>query len=639
MSALAGICKFDPREPVGADELTALAKGIDYVGPDVHGDFIDGHFGMVHRALFTTPQDHKETQPLIRHGCALTWDGRLDNRDELMNACGVHPTETVSDAEVVLNAYKKWGYEVFAMLEGDWALAIYDYDTHGLVLARDYIGVRKLFYRLDDCQVSWCSVVEPLVCNGKQSLHLDMAYLAGFIYPLPPIESTPYREIRSLVPGTFMLFKQGVGHSTSRYWSLNPNARVTYATDYEYEDHFRFLFRRAVQRRLRADRCVLAELSGGVDSSSIVCMADLIAHECGTSPVETLSYFDEEEVGGDERPYFTCIEALRGKKGHHIPVAELAKRRRAGTHNQPSDSFFAAPGYTDRTRKWEETISEIQRQTGSRVILSGLGGDELLGGVQYEATELAEYLRSGRITEFSRSTLNWAVARKKTVYSLCSETYELFRANSDPDRLVRFRDDLVPWMILRPRARHTELASFSSWKRLSPTGLTIEYARYSLGQQLSATDPPRIGSVEKRYPYLDKALFTFLGAIPRTQVLQCKCRRYLMRRALRGIVPEEILHRKTKWFGHRASITSALEEVEEANAYFNDEWVSDRLLVDKRGMKTRWAELQHGHVAEGRALRAALCMERWLRVLVDQGVVDREELAAACRAQAAAFIS
>jgi len=132
MSALAGICKFDPREPVGADELTALAKGIDYVGPDVHGDFIDGHFGMVHRALFTTPQDHKETQPLIRHGCALTWDGRLDNRDELMNACGVHPTETVSDAEVVLNAYKKWGYEVFAMLEGDWALAIYDYESYSI---------------------------------------------------------------------------------------------------------------------------------------------------------------------------------------------------------------------------------------------------------------------------------------------------------------------------------------------------------------------------------------------------------------------------------------------------------------------------------------------------------------------------
>ncbi len=122
-----------------------------------------------------------------------------------------------SDLELAFAAYRAWGTRCFAELVGDWAIAVWDKDNYQLTLARDYAGVRRLFYRLDTNGIAWCSIIEPLVLTSPVKLHLDLDYIAGCLYPRPPIEKSPYVEIRAVLPSHFQTFQLGGKRETSRY--------------------------------------------------------------------------------------------------------------------------------------------------------------------------------------------------------------------------------------------------------------------------------------------------------------------------------------------------------------------------------------------------------------------------------------
>jgi len=623
MSGLAGIFKFDPRDHVDSKELIELALGIDRIGPDGGAEQLTKSVGMIFRAFHTTPESHHEVQPLVRRGSVLAWDGRLDNREEIRLKVGRDNGELLTDADLVFGAYEEWGTRCFAELIGDWALALWDQVNEQLILARDYIGVRRLFYRLDEGSVVWCTTLEPLVLTAPMKLHLDLDYFAGCFYPRPPVETTPYLEIRSVVPASFLTFRYGGKQVTERYWSLNPHARIRYSTDSEYEAHFREVFRESVNRRLRADRTVLAELSGGLDSSSIVCMADEILKDDPGPAIETLSYYDLDEPSGDERPYFTLIEQKRGRTGHHISISDFTRQTaQEALAPLPEDRFVASPGNFRRSLRWDSVIAEFQSKFGARVILSGLGGDEVLGGVQYEAPELADYLLSGRLIAFFQSALRWSLMRKKTIYGLIADTFALIQASYHPESFLKVLVPPVPWTLLKPVVHHSAFCSFSDWRQISPAQLCMEAARYGLAQQLSCTDPLLTGCIEKRYPYLDRTLFAFLASIPRTQILQPGRRRHLMRHALRGIVPHQVLDRKTKSFGFRNSVAVFRELENRVDALFRGGWLTDGLIVNASLLREHLIAVQRGAPENGMALRSALGIEYWLRSMLRCGVID-----------------
>jgi len=623
MSALAGIYKFDPRDRVSRLHLLELARGIDRIGPDGGTERISDNLGMVYRAYHTTPESHFEIQPLVRDGSILSWDGRLDNREEIRERVGQKWDDEPTDLDLVFAAYQEWGTGCFAVLIGDWALALWDRAKQELVLARDYIGVRRLFYRLDTDQVAWCTSIEPLVLTSEQKLHLDLDCMAGCFYPRPPVESTPYREIRAVLPASFLVFQYGGKRAVEQYWRLNPSSRIHYATDSEYEEHFRTVFRESVNRRLRSDRTILAELSGGLDSSSIVCMADEIQKQQSGVPIETLSYYDTVEPSGDERPYFAVVERKRGRTGYHISVSDFAGQ----TEGQalaplPGNCFAASPGYSARSFAWASTLDEIQHRAGARIILSGLGGDEVLGGVQYEAPELADHLLAGRIPSLLHSAVHWGLARKKNIYRLLVDALTLLRASRHPEVLLAYPLQRCPWACIGPLVLHPALRSFAEWRKLSPSQLSMESIRYGLAQQLTCTDPPLAGCAEQRYPYLDRSLYVFLASIPRKQILQAGQRRHLMRRALRGIVPEEVLLRKTKWFTARHTSALLRDQKGVIDDLFKDGWLSDRITVDTAYVRQRLEAIQHGGSEEGLQLHSAVAIEQWLRMLHKQGLIE-----------------
>lgn len=594
-------------------QLAELARGIDRLGPDGGSEHLNQNLGFAYRACHTTPESASEVQPLIRPGCILTWDGRLDNRDELGSRLRPGATSAPTDAELVLGAYMEWGEGCFAELEGDWALALWDCSNQRLILARDPFGVRRLFYRIDEGGLAWCTTIEPLVTTSPEGLHPDLDYLAGCLYPRPPLESTAYLKIRAVIPATFLVCQSG-GLLAKRYWSLNPHARIRYADDQEYEEHFRSLFRQAVSRRLRADRTVLAELSGGVDSSSIVCVADEIRRGRPGPSVETLSYYDSDEPSGDERHFFDLVEKQRGRVGHHISVSEFtARTKREALVPLPEELFVAAPGYFKPTFEWAKTIQDIQCSCNARVILSGLGGDELLGGIQYEAPELAALLSRGHLVSFARATLQWSVARKKTAFQLVRDAIGLLMSKWFPKSLLGFNRPRLSWCHRNPRIRDGAIRGFTAWRELGPSQLNMESVRYALAQQLTSTAPSISGCSELRYPYLDRTLFSFLASIPRAQIVRAGERRRLVRRALRGIVPDEVLFRKTKWFGARHAAAFLRDIQPELDAMFEDRWYSDGIVVNAASVRRELQAIQHGASSAELALYWAICIEQWFR--------------------------
>jgi len=624
MSALAGIFRFDPRDRVNKSELMDLAHGIDRIGPDGGGEYLTSGLGMAYRAFHTTAESHLEKQPLVREGCVFTWDGRLDNREEIQTRVNhKYEDSTPTDLELVFQAYKQWGTACFAELLGDWAIALWDQGKQQLILARDYIGVRRLFYRIDDAGVAWCTALEPLVLTANKKLHLDLVYLAGCFYPRPPIETSPYQEIRGIVPAHFMTFRYGGTHTSERYWSLNPHSHLHYSSDVEYENHFRAIFRQSVRQRLRSDRTISAELSGGVDSSSIVCMADHIRKDEAGQSIETLSYFDPEEPSGDERPYFSMIENERRRVGQHISMSDFARKAQDLTLSPlPSDCFAAVPGYFAKTLQWDLVIQNILDSLDSRVVLSGLGGDEVLGGVQYEAPELAEHLVAGRIVSFARSLLAWSLARRKTLPNLLGDVLHLIRARYDPTSMHPGSGDLLAWVHLKPTKNSGSLRSFSPWRKLSPAKVSLEWIRYNLAAQLTCTDLPLVGCLEKRYPFLDRGLFAFVASIPREQILQPTHRRHLMRRALRGIVPGGVLFRKSKWFGSRSSLARLRDQNPGLCRMFDEPWLTDELLVDATLLRKELDGIEHGANQNGLQMHSAVGIEQWLRAQMGRGTVE-----------------
>lgn len=616
MSAIAGILRFDPGERVTSEQLAHLTRGIGRLGPDGGGEAIEFQIALAFRGFHTTPESHFETQPFSRENVLFAFDGRLDNREELWTVLSQSPDECATDADLVFFAYKKWGTGCFAQFEGDWAISLWDRTKKQLILARDVFGVRRLFYRVDEAGVAWSSALESLVQSYPGTLHLDLEYLSGFLYPRPPIETTPYEEIRACPPSTLMLFDRRGLVKTMPYWSLNPHARIQYKSDRDYELHFRELFRKAVSRRLRSDRPILAELSGGIDSSSIVCMADLIGLEQPGVAVETLSYFDPDEPSGDERPYFSEIEQRRGRQGNHISIAEFARESPSDRLTPlPQDRFTPVPGFFSSSLRWDSTIDEIQKRTNSRVILSGLGGDELLGGVQYEAPELAECIRDGKLITFFEVLYRWSIARKKTVFHLMGETIKLLLLSRNPRLLSDSKGGTLPWALVRPPLPGKALSRFTRWEELSPWALCAEWIRFALAQQLSSTEPPLFGLAERRYPYLDRSLFAFLASVPRTQLIQTDKRRWLMRRAMRGLVPDSVLFRRTKWFGYRRPLIALRREYAAMERMLSEPWLSDRIVIDLACLRTHFEPAVHGSTDNALALISAVAIEQWMRSL------------------------
>jgi asparagine synthase (glutamine-hydrolysing) len=612
--------------PAAPDYLEKAAGMLAPYGPDGEGRYSGPGVDIIYRAFHITRESRREQQPhQSSSGAVLTWDGRLDNREELIGQLSGQVTLESPDVAIAAAAYEQWGTNSFAKLTGDWALSIWEPREHALILAKDFLGARHLYYTSDQEQITWCAILDPLVLLANKSFALEEEYIAGWLSFFPAAHLTPYVGIHAVPPSTFVHLCPGK-ETVIKYWGFDPRKQIRYAADGEYEEHFQTVFRESVRRRLRSDAPVLAELSGGMDSSSIVCMADTIIANDPTERLrlDTLSYYNDSEPNWDERPYFERVEETLGRVGCHIDVSD----RRSLALDSDSDHFAATPGsYTRRDEIAKQFASCLERQR-SRVVLSGVGGDEVTGGVPTPTPELRDALARARFRTLAHQLKAWALDKRRPWIHLLLDAVRGFF----PPHLVGVDTHLRPAHWLSPSfvARHQHaLTGYPSRVRMlgalpsfQENISTLEALRRQIASQASPSTPPH----EKRYPYLDRDLLQFLYAVPREQFVRPGDRRSLMRRALRGIVPAEILDRRRKAYVARSPVMTVLNEWTSLIAR-RPQLLSSLLgFVDTEGLGEAAQSARRGQQVSIVTVMRTLQFESWLRTIAGRVLTPTPEL-------------
>jgi asparagine synthase (glutamine-hydrolysing) len=612
MSVQFGRCNFGgvPRSP---GHLENVAKVLLPYGPDGTSRYSQGAVDIFYYAFHTTEESRHKTQPYaLKSGTILTWDGRLDNRADFIGLLRDCVSPSSADVAVVAAAYERWGTHCFARLIGDWALSVWDPNAFSLVLAKDHIGTRQLYYSAETDRLTWSTVVDPLVLFARKKFSLEEEYIAGWLGVFPATHLTPYVGIHSVPPGCFVRLSQGKT-TVTRYWDFDPHKSIRYRSDADYEEHFRSVFAEAVRRRLRSDSPVLAELSGGMDSSSIVCVADSLGrYEAGNTPrLDTVSYYDDSEPAWNERAYFNKVEEKRGRTGCHIDVSSPDRFRAL-----PSDqTFTATPAGVTRVSESAKQFAALARSQGNRVVLSGIGGDEVTGGVPTPMPELANLLARFRLGALAQHLKVWALDKRKPWHYLFFETVRGFV----PPTLVRFPNHMQPdpWLSTGFISRnHAALSGYASRLKLFGTLPSFQKDMASLNllrRQIACEVLPSNPPYEKRYPYLDRDFLEFIYAIPREQLVRPGQRRSLMRRALVGLVPDEILNRKRKAFVTR-SPTKEIPATWESLQRQSPAMILGALgIVDEKKLGAAIEKLERGEQVPLVHLTQVVWTEVWLR--------------------------
>lgn len=616
MSVQAGIWNVNGGG-INRAELQAISLASAQYGPDGEAFYWDAAVGVLYRPRYTTRESRYEQQPFISaSGKVATWDGRLDNREDLKHALSTEICGQETDLAIAVAAIERWGTEAFARLRGDWALVIWDPLAMELVLARDYMGIRPLFYYPAGTKIIWCTCLAPLALSGDKFTLCD-EYIAGYLAFHPDAHLTPYQEILSVPPGSFVHIRES-GNKVQSYWRFNTDGTTVYKTDAEYEEHYRYLFRQAVRRRLRTDSPVLSELSGGLDSSSIVCTADEILRKKQASAprLDTFSYYDSNEPGEDDYAHFSQVEEKRGRIGFRVDL-------KGSGQSLPLEysSFPATPGFGSRA-EIKTAFSEFIAGREYRVMLSGTGGDEINGQPLDPCVLMAEILLRLRFVELGKSLTVWSLRLRKPWIELLFQTLLQFF----PTGLRAYFAEIgkiEPWVdatfARKFKFADRQLEKVDGVGVLRPSARDAVQTIETLRHQFTFMSP---SPIEKRYPYLDQEFVEYLMSVPLNQLLRPGERRSLMRRSLADLLPHDVAIRKTKTGASRCYSVALERNWAQIESLVSEPLIARARYVNQKEFYAALLRMRNGQLPKYfLRLLKALSLELWLRELNSRGVI------------------
>ena len=530
-----------------------------------------GYFG--HHHFRTTPEESAERQPLsnLSESLHLAWDGRLDNRNDLLRKLGRSISDAASDASIVLSAFEKWGDGALARLLGPFALVLFDAQKSRVLCARDAMGDRSLFYHLGPECLLVASEERALLEHPAVAANLDEGTAARFFAIQAPVPGrTFYRAISELKPGQAM----SVRGDRSRCWQfdrLRAPASLRYRDDREYAAHFRELLSEAIRCRMRAMTPVPVLMSGGLDSTSLAALA---ANE-STDTLKCISWIFNETEGADEREFMDEMSLHCHIEAVHIPGDGLWPLRRPAQW---------APGRNSPLRSLHSGLQaeayRTARNLGSSVLLNGEMGDQLYAGF---SCWLLDLVRDRRLLEAGRGLareawLDWRNrARKRRMTRRCLRPFlPGYPVSGAPywltseARTILERDEQSP-----DDAGCNSRAE--NWSRLGDP-----MSAWSICQARAIS---LAAGVEVRRPYRDRRLIEFVLALPAYQLYRPGWFKWILREAMQGVLPEKVNRRRQ---------------------------VSSLLALVHRGLLEQEGEITRRALASGRAEWSRFVSGDWL---------------------------
>ncbi|HZR01927.1 MAG TPA: asparagine synthase (glutamine-hydrolyzing) [Burkholderiales bacterium] len=557
MCGIAGILNVD-ESLVDQTALRAMIAALRHRGPDALGVYTDKHLGLAHARLsiidLSTGQQpmHNEDKSIW-----ITFNGEIFNYNELREELvgKGHRFATRSDTEVLIHLYEEKGEDCVDDLNGQWAFAIWDARRRKLFLSRDRLGVIPLFYTHAKQSFLFASEIKALLTHASVRRELDLQaldQLFTFWVTLP--SRTIFQRICELPPGHSLILQEGKTR-LRRYWQPDYRPRVEPIDEQARADRLLELLADATKLRLRSDVPVGAYLSGGIDSTTIVALIDAVSD----TPLKTFSVtFDDPEF--DERAFQReAVNHLHTEHSEihctHQDIARVFPRVIWHTE-KPLLRTAPAPLYM---------LSQLVRQSGYKVVLTGEGADEMLGG--YDLFKEAKV--RGFWARFPNSKKRPLLLKRLYPYlpNLRSQSLAYLQAFfrvRKVDRDAVFFSHLPRWEStarlkrLFSGAVKSELEGYDAYDEMESL-LPSEYHRwdvFSQAQYLETTHllPGYILSsqgdrmamahgVEGRFPYLDHRLVDFAARLPSRLKMKVLNEKYLLKRAVNNIIPASIQNR------------------------------------------------------------------------------------------------
>jgi len=454
-----------------------------------------------------------------------------------------------SDTEVLLKAYVQWGTDVFEHLVGMFAFAILDITENSLLLARDFFGIKPLFYRLTEDSLMFASEIKVLVEQLPQNRMVNAQRLYQYLcFGLTDHgDQTMFREIRQLPAAHYLKVDLQTLRSTGpvRYWRIELDRPI----DISFEaaaDKLREMFMKSVSLHLRSHVPIGAALSGGIDSSAIV----MAMRQLGGRQVDLhlFSYVADDKLLSEE-PWIDLIAEASGAQVHKVRAGPQEMVEDLDRVTSVQDEPFGSTSICAQNR-----VFQLARENGVKVMLDGQGADELLAGYRpYQVARLVSLLRRGNLRQavpfWNRASQQpgsgkwWLAAR--AAYSLlpgfCQTTLR--------QQVVR---DVGPrwlnrsWFESQGVAMRVDSAPNRGDALRSQLRQTVE--ELSLPSLLRYEDRNSMAvSIESRVPFLTPQLASFILSLPEHYLISDDgVSKYVFREAMRGIVPDAILDRKDK---------------------------------------------------------------------------------------------
>jgi len=541
----------------------------------------------------------------------LHWDGRLDNRDDLLLRLRDSLQGETSNEALARAAYERWGTDGLVHLIGDWSLVLRDRINRTTVLASDFAGVRPLYYYVQTGRVLWSDRLQSLV-EATNISELDEQYIAGFLtvggYP----NHTPYKGIYSVPPGHAVCVSPDKT-SIRRFWELPIGDVIRYRSEHQYEEQLRALFREAVAVRLQNESTVLAELSGGLDSSSVVCMANHLIRSGAVSSSRLTSVGFVWQNCLDE-PFIREVESHCGIEGVRISTHDVPLLSKTQADNAMPEAFQPL-----RTAQ-----AATARHFGATTILTGQNGDLMMGNWIDDSLQVAASVHSFRIARACEEALAWSKIIRRPIYQVLWQAVQAaLPATWTPASIYAAVDGSYT-----PKSAETSLADFrgssaesesffsNAWMNASPERRKYfrTLSRILELRQLQPGEP--LQHFNYTHPFAHRPLVEFLMTVPAGVLCQPGEPRRLMRSALSDLWPVKVRERRSKGMFNKPW-QEALRPIALALVNTRQLHVVERGLVDRASFRSRLEKLSAGLDCNESQLRQIIVLELWLRNRAD----------------------
>ncbi len=541
MSAITGIF-YRNGHIVHHEQIKKMNDSITHRGPDNSDVWCDGSIALGHQMLYTTPESLHEHLPLEEDGLVITADARIDNREVLSKSLDIENNENVSDSYYILKSYQKWGENCTEKLLGDFAFAIWDKKKEELFCARDHIGVKPIYYYLSNDLFAFATEIKALLSIKEIKFKLNEKTLASYLMVITYDKSTFYENIYSFTPAHSLKIDADQ-KKWGKYWELNPESKIILDSEEDYRKKFREIFEESVNCRLRSAFPIGFELSGGLDSSSVACMAkNILKTKKNTylNKIMTFSFIFPSIPQIDESYYIKNVTDTGGFEPHFIQGDEYSPLEQIKTMLWHLEEPFVNPNLTILWNLYKK-----MQEKNIRIVLSGNGGDQIISSGTNFFRDLAIKFKWKKLINELYSYTN---RYNMDIFKIFLKTVLIPIIPEYPKRHIRpyVNKDYKTSILNKNFKTRIKANEYLNEKFLKPIAeantakkdhyMTITQENLEPLELIDRT--ASAFSMESRYPFLDKRLIEFCYAIPTEIKFKFGWSRYILRIAMNDIIPE-----------------------------------------------------------------------------------------------------